>query len=128
MMFSYGPLYGHLPPISHTIQVRRTRYARYCWRSKDELISDVLLWTPARPLTSHLTHHLSKTNKICQILLKKQWRTHKWCSPMGPCTATYLLSHTLTWQHYSLHEFGRKVVTQIRPVFSKLPWAPSVLP
>ena len=36
-------LYGHLPPIRKTIQVRRTRYAGHCWRSKD----DVLLWTPA---------------------------------------------------------------------------------
>ena len=26
---------------------RRTRHAGHCWRSKDELISDVLLWTPA---------------------------------------------------------------------------------
>ena len=40
-------LYGHLPPVSKTIQVRRTRYAGHCWRSKDELISNVLLWTPA---------------------------------------------------------------------------------
>ena len=39
-------LYGHLPPITKTIQVRRTRQAGYCWRSRDELISDVLLWTP----------------------------------------------------------------------------------
>ena len=39
-------LYGHLPPITKTIQVRRTRHAGHCWRSKDELISDVLLWTP----------------------------------------------------------------------------------
>ena len=27
-------------------KVRRTRHAGHCWRSKDELISDVLLWTP----------------------------------------------------------------------------------
>ena len=40
-------LYGHLPPITKTIQVRRTRHAGHCWRSRDELISDVLLWTPA---------------------------------------------------------------------------------
>ena len=40
-------LYGNLPPITKTIQVRRTRHAGHCWRSKDELISDVLLWTPA---------------------------------------------------------------------------------
>ena len=38
-------LYGHLPPITKTIQVRRTRHAGHCWRSRDELIRDVLLWT-----------------------------------------------------------------------------------
>ena len=36
-------LYGHLPSITKTIQVRRTRQAGHCWRSRDELISDVLL-------------------------------------------------------------------------------------
>ena len=39
-------LYGHLPPITKTIQVRRIRHAQHCWRSGDELISDVFLWTP----------------------------------------------------------------------------------
>ena len=39
-------LYGHLPPITKTIQVRQTRHAGHCWRSRDELIRDVLLWTP----------------------------------------------------------------------------------
>ena len=39
-------LYGHLPPITKTIQVRRTRHSGHCWRSRDELISDVLLWNP----------------------------------------------------------------------------------
>ena len=37
-------LYGYLPSITKTIQVRRTGH---CWRSKDELVSDVLLWTPS---------------------------------------------------------------------------------
>ena len=36
-------LYGHLPPITKSIQVRRARHAGHCWRSKDELVSDVLL-------------------------------------------------------------------------------------
>ena len=40
-------LYAHLTPITKTIQVRRTRQAGHWWRSKDELISDVLLWTLA---------------------------------------------------------------------------------
>ena len=35
-------LYGYLPPIMKTIQVRWTRHAGHCWRS------DILLWT-----TSH---------------------------------------------------------------------------
>ena len=39
-------LYGHLPPITKTIQVRQTRHAGHSWRSRDKLISDVLLWTP----------------------------------------------------------------------------------
>ena len=40
-------LYGHLPPVTKTMQARRTRHAGHCWRSKDEIVSDVLLWTPA---------------------------------------------------------------------------------
>ena len=39
-------LYGHLTSITKTIQVRRTRHAGHCWRGRDELISDILLWTP----------------------------------------------------------------------------------
>ena len=39
-------LYSHLTPITKTIQVRRTRHVGHCWRSRDKLISDVLLWTP----------------------------------------------------------------------------------
>ena len=40
-------LYSHLPPITKTTQVSRTRHAEYYWKSKDELISDMLLWTPS---------------------------------------------------------------------------------
>ena len=35
-------------PIPKTIWIRKTRHAGHCWRSKDDLISDVLQWT-----TSH---------------------------------------------------------------------------
>ena len=57
-------LYGHLPLITKTIQVRRTRHAGHCWRSRDELISDVLLWTPSygqakagRPARTYIQQH-----------------------------------------------------------------------
>ena len=54
-------LYGHLPPITKTIQVRRTRHAGHCWSSRDELISDVLLWTPTygRPARTYI-------QKLCE--------------------------------------------------------------
>ena len=38
-------LYGHLPLISKTIQIRRARHVGHCWRSKGELISDIPQWT-----------------------------------------------------------------------------------
>ena len=38
-------LYDHLPPITKTVQVRRTRHAGHCGRNRDELINDVLPWT-----------------------------------------------------------------------------------
>ena len=40
-------LYGHRPPIMKTIKIRQTRHVGHCWKSKDELISDILLWTPS---------------------------------------------------------------------------------
>ena len=38
-------LYAHLRPIYTNIQIRRTRHIGHTWRSKNELINDVLLWT-----------------------------------------------------------------------------------
>ena len=32
-------VYSHLPPIPKTNQIRQTRHARHCWKSKDKLIS-----------------------------------------------------------------------------------------
>ena len=40
-------LYGHVPPITKTVQVRQTRQVGHCWRNKNELKSDILLWTPS---------------------------------------------------------------------------------
>ena len=79
-------LYGHLPPITKTIQVRRTRYAGHCWRSKDELISDVLLWTPTYgrakagwPARTYIQQLCEDTECSSEDLLeamsdKKEWR------------------------------------------------------
>ena len=56
---------GHLFPISKAIQIRRTRHMGHCRRSKDELISDVPLWTPSHGRTSvgrPARTHLSELN------------------------------------------------------------------
>ena len=62
------PLYGHLPPIRNTIQVRRTRQS---WRSSDELVRDVLLWTP--------THGRAKAGRPARTYIQQL------CEDAGCC-------------------------------------------
>ena len=45
-------LYGHLLLISKTIKIRRIRLVGNCRRRKDELIRDILLWTPSNGCAS----------------------------------------------------------------------------
>ena len=45
-------LYSHIPPIWQTIQIKWTRHAGVWWWSKDELVSDILLWTSTQGYTS----------------------------------------------------------------------------
>ena len=73
-------LYGHLPPISKTIQVSRTRHAGHCWRSRDELISDVLLWTPHTwPCKSNSNIQLCEDTGCCpEDLLEAMNDREKW--------------------------------------------------
>ena len=40
-------LYGHRPPITKTIKVRRRIHAGHSWGSSDELKSNVFQWTPS---------------------------------------------------------------------------------
>ena len=56
-------LYGHRPSITKTIQVRRSRYAGPCWRSRDELISDVLLLTPS--------HERAKAGRLARTYIQQ---------------------------------------------------------
>ena len=76
-------LYGHLPHITKTIQARRTRHTGHCWRSRDELISDVLLWTPTygrAKAGDHLEHTFSSYVRIRDVALKtckRRWTIGK---------------------------------------------------
>ena len=78
-------LYGHLPLITETIQVRRTRHAGHCWRSRDELISDVLLCTPTygrakagRPARSYLQQLCEDTGSSPEDLPEAMYNREKW--------------------------------------------------
>ena len=59
-------LYGHLPPITKTIQVRRTSHAGHCWKSRDELISDVLRWTPTYSRAKARRPARTYTYQLCE--------------------------------------------------------------
>ena len=59
------------PPITKTIQVRRTRHAGHCWRSRDELIRDVLLWIP--------THGRAKAGRPARTYIQQL------CEDTGSC-------------------------------------------
>ena len=73
-------LYGHQPPITKTIKTRRTRHARHCWRSRDELISDFLLWTPSngrakagRPARTYIKGSYVRIRDVALRTYQKRW-------------------------------------------------------
>ena len=87
-------LYGHLAPITKTIQVKRTRHAGNCWRSKDELISDVFLWTP--------TYSQAKAGRPARTYIQQQ------CEDTGcnPKDQPEVMNEREKWReraHYQLY-------------------------
>ena len=88
-------LYGHLPPIMKTIQVRWTRHAGHCWRSRDKLISDVLLWTPAhgrakagRPARTYIQQLCEDTGCCPEDLPEAMNDREKWRERLRDIRAT----------------------------------------
>lgn len=60
-------LWGHLPKITDTMKMRRLWFIGHCWRRKEEVISELLLWEPkhcarkrGRPATTLLRRPASK--------------------------------------------------------------------
>ena len=92
-------LYGQVPPITKTIQARRTRHAGHCWRSKDELISDVLLWTPTfgrakagRPARTYIQQLCEDTGCSPEDLPEAMNDREKWRERVGD-----IRSSGMTW-------------------------------
>ena len=61
-------MYGHLPPITKTIQVRQ-----HCWRSKDKLICYVLLWTPSHGRAKAERPAWTYIQQLCEDMESKPW-------------------------------------------------------
>ena len=99
-------LYGHLPPITKTIQARRNRHAGYCWRSRDELISDVLQWTltygrakAGRPARTYIQQLCEDTGCTLEDLPEAMNDREKWWERVNDIRA----SGTTWWWWYLPH-------------------------
>ena len=117
-------LYSHLLPITKTIQVRQTRHAEHCWRSKDKLISNTLLWTPSHgwakagwPARTYIQHLCANTGYSFENLpgAMDWWRargqeihagspTARFCGTSNSSVISILL-HTHTHTHTRAHTY-----------------------
>ena len=115
-------LYGHLPPIMKTIQVRRARHAGHCWRSRDKLISDILLWTPtydrvkagwpARTYIQQLCEDTGCESGISVLVAQHDddddnIYTHTY-------TGTYIYMQIYTYMHISTHIYTHTNIEGVR--------------
>ena len=91
-------LYGHLPPTTKTIKIRRTRHAGHCWKSRDELVSDVLLWTPShneqrQDVQFEPTYNSSvPIRDVAQRIYRKQWTIGR-CAERGSGISVLIARH-----------------------------------
>ena len=118
--------YGHLPPITKTIQVRRTRHAGHSWRSKDELISDVILWTPTygrakagRPARTYIQQLCEDTGCNSEDLPKAMNDREKWrerIRDISACGTTwwyiYIYIYTLLGNHIKTNNTIKNAVSK----------------
>ena len=106
-----------------TIQVRRTRYAGHCWRSKDELISDVLLWTLSQGRAK--AERLARTyiQQLCADTgcgpedLRRQWTIEKGGSRGSAISDVMMMITKIFWK-FDLKAFSSFVLS-MNKTFSK---------
>ena len=88
-------LYGNIPKISISIQQQRMRFAGHCWRSKEELITDVLLWNPkhwkrsqGRPRKTYIDQLLDDTGRRLEELPNAMEDRVGWKKRVNECQAS----------------------------------------
>ena len=108
-------LYGHLAPITKSIQVWRTRHAGHCSWSRDELITDVLLWTPTygrakpgRPARTYIQQLCEDTGCSPEDLPEAMTDREKWRERVSDIRAS-----GMTWWWWYLLSMGSSINIQI---------------
>ena len=103
-------LYGHLPLITKTIQVRRTRHAGHCWRSRVKLISDVLLWTltygrvkAGRPARTYIQQPCEDTGFSPEDLPESMNNREKWRERVRDIRASGTTWWWWLWQYWLVY-------------------------
>ena len=128
-------LYGHLPPITKSIQVRRTRHAGHCWRSRDELIRDVLLWIPThgrakagRPARTYIQQLCEDTGCCPEDLPRAMNDREEWRERVRDIRA----ASTIWWwwwtPTYGRENAGRPAQTYIQQLWEDTGCSPEDLP
>ena len=115
-------IHTHTRTHSHThkyiyiyIQVRRTRHAGHCWRSRDELIRDVLLWIPThgrakagRPARTYIQQLCEDTGCCPEDLPKAMNDREEWRERVRDIRATsaiwwwwwwYIIKHSIVFSY-----------------------------
>ena len=112
-----------MPPITKTIQVGRTRHVGHCWRSKDELISDVLLWTPTygcakvgRPARTYIQQLCEDTGCNPEDLPEAMNDREKWRERVRDIRAG---GATWWWWWYIYHHHHIALVARISLTLSR---------
>ena len=108
------PTKHHLPPIMKTIQARRTRHAGHCRRSRDELISDVLLWTPTygraragRPARTYIQQLCEHMGCSLEDLPEAMNDWEKWRQRVGDIRVSGMTWRWWWWWWYKVGDRSR---------------------
>ena len=112
-------LYGHRPSITKTIKFRLTRHAEHCCRSREVIISDVLLWTPSygrakagRPARTYIQQLSVDTGCSPKDLPeamndREGWR--EWARNIRADGTTRWLLISLTFRNFRIHSWGSRM-------------------
>ena len=96
-------------PITKTIPVRRTRHAGHCWRSRDELIRDILLWIPThgrakagRPARTYIQQLCEDTGCCPEDLPRAMNDREEWRDMVRDISATSTIWWWWKWIMYEI--------------------------